>query len=119
MREASGGSAHTVAVVPEAARGRALLRLETIWEEHTRHEFVDRCVEDTMATMVDEPYVNHVPTLTGGIGRVELTSFYRNYFIFSNPEDAALELVIRTVGVDRIEFLFNCTHDRVIDWLYV
>jgi carboxymethylenebutenolidase len=95
--------------------------LEAIWDEHTRYEFTDRSVEATMATMVDEPYVNHVPTLTGGIGRASLTAFYRDRFIFSNPQDAALELVSRTVGVDRIvdEFLFNCTHDRVIDWMYV
>lgn len=95
--------------------------LEAIWDEHTRYEFADRSVEETMATMVEEPYVNHVPTLTGGIGRSKLTTFYRDHFIFSNSDDAALELVSRTVGVDRIvdEFLFNCTHDRVIDWLYV
>jgi hypothetical protein len=94
--------------------------LEAIWDEHTRYEFADRSVEETMATMVDEPYVNHVPTLTGGIGREKLTRFYRDHFIFSNPDDAALELVSRTVGIDRVvdEFLFNCTHDRVIDWLY-
>lgn len=72
-----------------------------------------------MATMVLQPYVNHVPTLTGGIGRDNLTGFYRDHFIFSNADDAALELVSRTVGIDRIvdEFLFCCTHDRVIDWL--
>ena len=93
--------------------------LEAVWDEHTRYEFADRSVEETMATMVDEPYVNHVPTLTGGVGRAKLTCFYRDHFIFSNPDDAALELVSRTVGIDRIvdEFLFNCTHDRVIDWL--
>ncbi|KAL2163877.1 hypothetical protein VTH06DRAFT_3088 [Thermothelomyces fergusii] len=93
--------------------------LEAIWDEHTRYEFADRSVEETMATMVDQPYVNHVPTLTGGIGREKLTTFYRDHFIFSNPKDANLELVSRTVGIDRIvdEFLFQCTHDRVIDWL--
>ncbi|KAK4446910.1 hypothetical protein QBC34DRAFT_410598 [Podospora aff. communis PSN243] len=93
--------------------------LEEIWEEHTRFEFADRSVERTMATMVQEPYVNHVPTLTGGIGRESLTDFYRNHFIFSNPDDAELELVSRTVGIDRVvdEFLFTCTHNRIVDWL--
>lgn len=37
--------------------------LEKIWEEHTYYEFGDRSVEKTMATMVQEPYVNHVPTV--------------------------------------------------------
>ncbi|KAK4643931.1 hypothetical protein QC761_300300 [Podospora bellae-mahoneyi] len=93
--------------------------LEAIWDEHTRFEFEDRSVEETMKTMVDEPYVNHVPTLTGGIGRAALTRFYRDHFIFSNPDDAKLELVSRTVGIDRVvdEFLFQCTHTRTIDWL--
>ncbi|KAM7201696.1 hypothetical protein V8F33_003245 [Rhypophila sp. PSN 637] len=93
--------------------------LERIWDEHTYYEFGDRSVEETMATMVDEPYVNHVVTLTGGIGRANLTQFYTHHFIFSNPDDAKLELISRTVGIDRIvdEFLFECTHNRTIDWL--
>lgn len=37
--------------------------LEAIWEEHTHYEFADRSVEHTMSTMVQEPYVNHVPTV--------------------------------------------------------
>jgi carboxymethylenebutenolidase len=72
-----------------------------------------------MSTMVQEPYVNHIPTLTGGIGRAKLTNFYRDHFVFSNPKDTALELVSRTVGIDRVidEFVFSFTHDREIDWL--
>lgn len=38
--------------------------LEAIWEEHTYYEFADRSVEHTMSTMVQEPYVNHVPTVS-------------------------------------------------------
>ncbi|THY63187.1 hypothetical protein D6C99_00665 [Aureobasidium pullulans] len=93
--------------------------LEEIWEEHTLYEFGERAVEKTMSTMVQEPYVNHIPTITGGIGRERLTSFYRNHFIFNNPEDTALELISRTVGIDRVidEFVFSFTHDRQIDWL--
>lgn len=37
--------------------------LEKIWDEHTFYEFGDRSVEKTMATMVQEPYVNHCPTV--------------------------------------------------------
>lgn len=93
--------------------------LEKIWDEHTYYEFGDRSVEKTMATMVDEPYVNHIPTMTGGVGRERLTTFYRHHFIFSNPDDTALELVSRTVGVDRIvdEFIFTLTHTAKVDWL--
>lgn len=38
--------------------------LESIWDEHTYYEFGDRSVPKTMATMVQEPYVNHIPTVS-------------------------------------------------------
>ncbi|KAF2085599.1 NTF2-like protein [Saccharata proteae CBS 121410] len=93
--------------------------LEAIWEEHAKYEFEDRSVPKTMATMVDEPYVNHIPTMTGGIGRANLTRFYSDHFIHNNPPDAGLQLVSRTVGIDRVidEFVFECTHTKTIDWL--
>lgn len=45
------------------------------------------------------------------------TEFYRDHIIFSNPDDAVMELVSRTLGDDQIvdEFLFSFTHDRVIE----
>ncbi|KAK8016754.1 carboxymethylenebutenolidase [Apiospora rasikravindrae] len=99
--------------------GGPFFDLEKIWDEHTYWEFEARDVEQTMATMVEEPYVNHIPTLTGGIGREKLTEFYTNHFVFANPPDTELELVSRTVGIDRVidEFVTKMTHDRVVDWL--
>ncbi|KAF8865638.1 hypothetical protein BDZ45DRAFT_701194 [Acephala macrosclerotiorum] len=90
-----------------------------IWDEHTFFEFENRSVEHTMATMVDEPYVNHIPTITGGIGRENLTSFYAHHFIFKNPDDTELELISRAIGVDRIVdgFVFKFTHQTEVDWL--
>jgi carboxymethylenebutenolidase len=38
--------------------------LEAIWDEHCRYEFGERDVAKTMATMVEQPYVNHIPTMT-------------------------------------------------------
>jgi carboxymethylenebutenolidase len=38
--------------------------LEAIWDEHCYYEFENRSVEHTMSTMVQEPYVNHVPTVS-------------------------------------------------------
>ncbi|KAK5216250.1 hypothetical protein LTR47_005406 [Exophiala xenobiotica] len=93
--------------------------LEAIWEEHTYFEFADRSAAKTMGTMVQEPYVNHVPTMTGGIGREKLTWFYQHNFIHNNPDDTELQLVSRTVGIDRVvdEFIFKFTHDRQMDWM--
>ncbi|CAG9955611.1 unnamed protein product [Clonostachys rosea f. rosea IK726] len=93
--------------------------LEAIWDEHTYYEFENRSVECTMATMVQEPYVNHITTLTGGIGREALTAFYRDHFIFQNPDDVDTEVISRSIGIDRVidEFIFKCTHDKQLDWL--
>ena len=38
-------------------------------------EFSDRDVDKTMETMVSEPYVNHIPTMTGGVGYEDFTTF--------------------------------------------
>jgi carboxymethylenebutenolidase len=93
--------------------------LEAIWEEHTYYEFADRSVAHTMSTMVQEPYVNHVPTMTGGVGRKKLKAFYRDHFIFNNSVDTEMEMISRTLGVDRVvdEFIFKFTHDMEIDWM--
>jgi carboxymethylenebutenolidase len=93
--------------------------LEALWDEHCNYEFVERDVERTMATMVAQPYVNHIPTMTGGVGKERLSAFYTHYFVFANPKDTAMQLVSRTVGVDKLvdEFVFEFTHDRVVDWL--
>lgn len=76
-----------------------------------------------MATMVPQPYVNHVPTvssfdncpdieMTGGVGYDEVSKFYQNHFIFSNPPDMKLSPISRTVGTDRIvdELILSFTH---------
>ncbi|KAH9879285.1 hypothetical protein J1614_002724 [Plenodomus biglobosus] len=93
--------------------------LEAVWEEHLSYEFEGRDVAKTMATMVDQPYVNHIPTMTGGVGKKNLTAFYTHHFIFSNPPDAALSMVSRTVGIDRVidEMVFSFTHTSEIPWL--
>ncbi|ELU44358.1 carboxymethylenebutenolidase [Rhizoctonia solani AG-1 IA] len=82
--------------------GGPVFDLESIWEAHTRFEFEGRDVDATMSTMVAEPYVNHIPTLTGGIGRKALTWFYARHFIHSNPDSTKMELVSRTLGLPGI-----------------
>lgn len=93
--------------------------LEDIWTEHMLYEFVEKDVDKTMATMIDEPYVNHVPICTGGIGYKNLYNFYKNYFIPQNPPSLKMKLVSRTVGADRIvdEMVATFTHDCKMDWM--
>jgi len=99
--------------------GGPIFDLEAIWDEHTYFEFAERSVAKTMATMVAEPYVNHIPTMAGGVGRESLTAFYRDHFIFMNPPDLDMKTVSRTLGPDRVvdELIISFTHDRPVDWL--
>jgi carboxymethylenebutenolidase len=93
--------------------------LSALWDKHCEYEFITRDVDATMATMVKEPYVNHIPTMTGGVGAKELHRFYLNHFVHANPDDTKLIPVSRTIGADRVvdEMLFCFTHNREIDWL--
>ena len=95
------------------------LDLNALWDQHTEYEFGQRDVSATMSTMVSEPYVNHIPTMTGGVGFDELSRFYKYHFVDANPADTKLIPVSRTVGADRVvdEMVLAFTHDKEIDWL--
>lgn len=93
--------------------------LGALWDAHLALEFEFRNAEDTMETMVEEPYVNHIPVMTGGVGKDNLYRFYKNHFIPQTPADTRMIPVSRTIGADRIvdEMLFCFTHDSEIDWM--
>lgn len=93
--------------------------LEALWEAHLFSEFADRNVDVSMATMVDEPYVFVVPTVTGGTGKRDLHRWYSDHFHFQNPPDTTVIPISRTVGTDSVvdEFIFCFTHDRAMDWI--
>jgi carboxymethylenebutenolidase len=95
--------------------GRKLAKnLGAVFDAHVRAEFVERDVAATMATMTSDPFVTHVPTLTGGTGRDEVERFYRDYFVGHWPEDVEVKPISRTVGKDRVvdELMVSFTHDR-------
>lgn len=61
---AAAGVAHTRSLgFIKKHLGGPIFDLEAIWDEHTLYEFGERDVGKTMSTMVDQPYVNHVPTV--------------------------------------------------------
>jgi carboxymethylenebutenolidase len=93
--------------------------LEDLWEYHIACEFRTQDATETMRTMVPEPYVNHVPTLTGGVGHDMLKRFYKYHFVNQVPRDRKTIPISRTIGADRIvdEKIFCFTHDSPIDWL--
>jgi carboxymethylenebutenolidase len=94
-------------------------RLSELWEDHVRYEFSTRNTDDTLATMVDDAYVNHIPVLTGGSGRDELREFYSKRFIPQMPPDTEMTPVSRTIGEDQIvdEMIFKFTHTIPMDWM--
>jgi carboxymethylenebutenolidase len=87
-----------------------------IFDKHIKCEFEDHDVDATMKTMVKEPYVHHVPTLTGGIGYEGVYNFYKNNFVGKMPADTKIVRVSRTVGKDQVvdELILSFTHDREI-----
>lgn len=87
------------------------------WEEHIRDEFTTRDTTATMDTMVSDAYVNHVPVLTGGVGREQLSEFYSRHFIPKMPPDAEIVPVSRTIGSERLvdEMIFRFTHTLEMD----
>jgi carboxymethylenebutenolidase len=90
-----------------------------LWEEHTRNEFATRDTDATLETMVPDAYVNHIPVLTGGVGREQLYEFYSKHFIPKMPADTELIPISRTIGSDRLvdEMIVRFTHTIEMDWM--
>ena len=84
-----------------------------------RHEFTTRHTEDTLATMVEDAYVNHIPVLTGGVGKEQLREFYSKHFIPQMPPDTEMVPLSRTIGDDQLvdEMIFKFTHTIKMDWM--
>lgn len=91
--------------------------LGAVFDEHVADEFDLRDVETTMTTMTADPYVVHVPVMTGGVGREEVRRFYAEHFIGKWPEDTAITQVSRTAGEDQVvdELIMSFTHDIEMD----
>jgi carboxymethylenebutenolidase len=93
--------------------------LTALWDEHCRLEFEAHDADATIDTMIDDPYVNHIPTMTGGVGKEALRAFYRDHFVSKLPADTTVASVSRTIGESSVvdEVIFSFTHDRVVDFL--
>jgi carboxymethylenebutenolidase len=90
-----------------------------LFQKHVEAELAGD-LDTTMATMTDDPHLNHVPVMTGGVGRDGVRAFYRDHLVGKFfPPDVQMTNVSRTVGDDRIveELAINFTHTTPIDWL--
>ena len=93
--------------------------LGAVFDEHVASEFETKDIDATMRTMVDEPYVWHVPALTGASGGEAVRRFYTSQFIGQTPADAVLRPISRTVSSDRVvdEFVLEFTHDAEVPFM--
>jgi carboxymethylenebutenolidase len=87
--------------------------IAAVFDDHVAAEFVDLDLDATMATMTDDPYVNHVPVMTGGVGLEGVRQFYGDHFIGKWPQDISITPVSRTVGESQVvdELVLSFTHD--------
>jgi len=93
-------------------------RLEQVWAEHLKGEFETKDVEATLATMVEDAHVNHMPVNTGDRGKAALRRFYRDDFIPSWPDDLLTTTVNRVVAAGQLvdELHSTFTHSRPMPW---
>ncbi|WP_250126377.1 nuclear transport factor 2 family protein [Chroococcidiopsis sp. CCMEE 29] len=93
--------------------------LQALWEKHVGYEFGTHSTEDALATMVEDAYVNHVPVMTGGVGKAAVGEFYSKYFIPQIPPDFELVPISRTIGTDQLvdEMVAKFTHTIQMDWM--
>ena len=89
------------------------------FEEHMQAVFDTFSVDDALGTMVDDPYVNNVPLLTGGVGHDAVREFYSNHFIGQMPKDIEMTPISGTIGYDRIvvEMIVRFTHTIEMEWI--
>ena len=87
-------------------------KLAAVFDTHINCEFDKIDVFATMQTMVKDPYVHHVPVLTGGIGYEKVYTFYRDSFIGKMPSDTKFVQISRTIGKYQVvdELILSFTH---------
>src|SRR5258708_26733473 len=76
--------------------------LARLWEEHMRHEFETQSTEDTIATMVEDAYVNHIPVMTGGVGPPAVRPFYPTHLLPHMPPDLPLTPTSHTHATEQL-----------------
>lgn len=89
-----------------------------LWEDHLVGEFVNKDVEQALATMVEDASVMHMPTRSGGKGKAELRPYYKNMFIPSIPSEWQHTVTNRVITENTIveEAKTRLVHTKQMDW---
>jgi carboxymethylenebutenolidase len=118
-------------VTPDHGEKEAAMPLSELESLMSRQEMLDTFqkhvaaelagdLETTMGTMSEDPHLNHVPTMAGGVGHAGVRDFYANHLVGKFfPPDVRMTEISTTVGEDRIvqEVAIGFTHTAPIDWL--
>jgi carboxymethylenebutenolidase len=93
--------------------------LSDLWDEHVRDEFALRDANAAADTMTADAHVNHVPVLTGGVGREQVREFYSAHFVANMPPDIEIVPISRTIGSTSLvdEMIIRFTHTIELDWM--
>lgn len=99
---------------------KAQQELLDAFQAHVEAE-LNKDLKTTLATMTDNPHLNNIPTLIGGMNKTEVESFYAN--LISNdkffPPDTEMLPISRTIDEHQLvdEIVFMCTHTHEIGWM--
>ena len=90
-----------------------------LWDQHTYYEFVVKDAALALSTMVDDPQVMHLPTMSGGVGKEQVRRYYADVFIPAVPDGTVQEPICRSVGATCIvdEAILVIPHDREVPFL--
>jgi carboxymethylenebutenolidase len=105
--------------LPLADLSSAQQAMVELFQKHVDAELAGD-LDTTMATMTDEPHLNNVASMVGGVGRDGVRAFYRDHLVGRFfPPDVTMTNVSRTVGHDQVveELVLSFTHTTAIDWL--
>ncbi|MBA3717432.1 MAG: ester cyclase [Actinobacteria bacterium] len=91
--------------------------LAAVFDAHVGAEFVEQDLDAAMGTMAPDPYVYHVPPMTGGDGYDNVRTFYGDHFIGKWPDDTEITPVSRTIGETQVvdELVISFTHTIEMD----
>lgn len=75
----------------------------------------------TMATMIDDPHLNNIPTMIGGVGLEGVREFYSSLILPGKffPPDTEMTPISRTIDDHQLvdEIVFKFTHTTEIGWM--
>lgn len=94
-------------------------KMVALFEQHMNAE-LNGDLDTTMATMSDDPHLNHVPVMAGGVGKDGVRQFYSNHLVGKFfPPDVKIVKISSTIDNHQIvdEMVISFTHTVAIDWL--